>query len=128
MDIHFLEETVTCTFLTGSATVNDTSVSINVKGTASYPPDSTGCVESSPFNLIMTGGFNNGKASGTWEISFTKEDWMDWAPDGAFTGSLQQGNGITNRLYVEYERRNNKRIKKDASHCELSAVKVISGS
>jgi hypothetical protein len=91
----FWEETVTCTFLTGSATVNDTSVSINVKGTASYPPDSTGYVESSPFTLIMTGGFNKGKASGTWEISFTKEDWMDWGTDGAFTGTLQQGNGIT---------------------------------
>jgi hypothetical protein len=43
----------------------------------------------------MAGGFNKGKASGTWEISFTKEDWADWGTDGAFTGTLKQGSGIT---------------------------------
>lgn len=92
---HWSYGTVTCTFLTGNATVKDTSVSINVKGTASYPPDSKGNVESSPFTLTMAGGFNKGKASGTWEISFTNEDWKDWGTDGAFTGTLQQGSGIT---------------------------------
>jgi hypothetical protein len=92
----FWDYEITCKFLTGNATINDTSVSINVTGTASYPPqDSTGYIESSPFALSMTGKFSNGETQGTWDISFTKDIWDGSVENGSFTGTRKQGSGIT---------------------------------
>jgi len=91
----FYGNEVTCKFLSGSAAINGTSVSIQVTGTASYPPDSSGAIEASPFVLSMTGVFSSGTAQGTWTISFTKASWDGWVADGSFTGTCQKGSGVT---------------------------------
>ena len=43
----------------------------------------------------MEGIFQNGQASGIWEISFSDEEWNAWAPEGVFTGQRETGSGIT---------------------------------
>lgn len=52
-------------------------------------------IESSPFTLTMEGIFKNGNASGNWEISFSADEWNEWAPEGVFTGQRETGSGIT---------------------------------
>jgi hypothetical protein len=81
--------------MSGTATIIDSSVTINTWGTASYPPDSSGAVESSGFNLQMSGNFIDSTAQGTWEIHFDNTDWEGWIDPGTFTGQLQNGIGVT---------------------------------
>jgi len=81
--------------MSGTATIIDSSLTINTWGTASYPPDSSGDVESSGFNLQMSGNFIDSLAQGTWEIHFDDTLWEDWIDPGTFTGQLQNGNGVT---------------------------------
>ncbi len=92
---NFYGNAVTCKFLSGSASIETTSVVINVTGIAGYPPDSSGSIESSPFNLTMNGVFNNGNSYGNWKISFTKATWDGWIENGSFNGSRKSGAGIT---------------------------------
>jgi hypothetical protein len=86
---------ITCTISSGTATIVDTSVTINTQGTASYPPDSAGHVDSSPFNLQMAGIFKGGVSSGNWEIHFSDTTWEGWINPGRFNGRLQSGSGVT---------------------------------
>ena len=92
---NFYGNEITCTIMSGTLTKNTTKLIFNCSGTASYPPDSTGYKESSPFTLTMEGIFQNGQASGIWEISFSDEEWNAWAPEGVFTGQRETGSGIT---------------------------------
>ena len=91
----FYGETITCSFMSGAATIADSSVSVTLSGTAAYPPDSSGYVESSAFQLAMNGTFKNGACKGTWTITFTKTEWQGWVNPGRFTGTLQSGRGVT---------------------------------
>ena len=91
----FFGNEITCTIMNGSVTADTTPWVFNCTGTASYPPDSTGNKESSPFTLSLEGLFQGGTASGTWEIAFTDEVWNEWAPEGAFTGVRESGSGVT---------------------------------
>ena len=91
----FYGNEITCTFMNGSAAVNDTTVSMTASGAAAYPPDSSGYVESSGFTLQMQGTFKDGTSRGTWDISFTKQEWQGWIDPGTFTGTLQSGGGVT---------------------------------
>jgi|WetSurMetagenome_2_1015567.scaffolds.fasta_scaffold404110_1 hypothetical protein len=81
--------------MSGTATIIDSSVTISASGVASYPPDSSGVVESSGFNLQMSGSFIDSAAQGTWEIHFDNPDWEGWIDPGTFTGRLQNGIGVT---------------------------------
>jgi hypothetical protein len=81
--------------MSGTAAIIDSSVTINTWGTASYPPDSSGEVESSGFNLQMSGNFIDSAAQGTWEIHFDNPDWEGWIDPGTFIGQLQNGIGVT---------------------------------
>ena len=74
---------ITCTFMSGSAIFSD-SMTINARGTAAYPPDSAGYVESSPFTLMMKGIFRDSTAIGRWEIHFDKAEWEGWINPNAF--------------------------------------------
>jgi hypothetical protein len=85
---------VTCSFMSGIASIADTSVSISASGTASYPPDSTGQAETSAFTMQMIGSFKAGKARGGWEIHFADTLWEGWIEPGDFTGTIQSGSGI----------------------------------
>jgi hypothetical protein len=91
----FYGETITCSSMSGAATIADSSVSMTLSGTAAYPPDSSGFVESSAFQLAMNGTFKNGACKGTWTITFTKTEWQGWVNPGRFTGTLQSGRGVT---------------------------------
>jgi hypothetical protein len=91
----FYGYTITCSSMSGAATIADSSVSITMSGTAAYPPDSSGYVESSAFQLTMIGIFKNGACRGTWNISFTKASWQGWINPGTFTGARQNGSGVT---------------------------------
>jgi hypothetical protein len=91
----FYGNTITCTSMSGTATIIDSSVSITTAGTAAYPPDTSGHVESSPFQLAFNGLFKNGISSGTWNITFTDSVWQGWISPGRFTGTLQSGSGVT---------------------------------
>lgn len=86
---------ITCKFLSGTASISDSNVTINVTGTASYPPDSSGSIESSSFNLLLNGIFRNGTSNGSWNITFSNADWQGWEPSGQFTGRLLTGTDIT---------------------------------
>jgi hypothetical protein len=93
----FFDYPITCKIMSGSVIKDTSFLSLICTGTAAYPPDSSGKVESSPFTLNISGNFKNGKASGDWQISFSDTVWNEWAPDpGKFTGKLQSGTGITN--------------------------------
>jgi hypothetical protein len=86
---------ITCTFMSGSATIVDSSVSIIASGNAAYPPDSSGQADSSAFTLQMNGSFKAGAAKGAWEIHFADTLWEGWIDPGTFTGTLQSGSGVT---------------------------------
>lgn len=86
---------ITCSFLSGSATVVDSSVMITASGTASYPPDSSGIADTSAFTLQMNGSFKAGKSRGGWEIHFADSLWEGWVDPGDFSGTIQSGSGIT---------------------------------
>ena len=94
----FYGYTITCTSMSGTATIKDSSVSITTSGTAAYPPDSSGHVESSTFQLVLNGLFKNGISSGTWNIAFTNSAWQGWINPGRFTGIRQSGSGVTSGL------------------------------
>jgi hypothetical protein len=83
---NFFSYAITCNIMNGTVTKDSTFYSFVCSGTAAYPPDSTGYVESSPFELKMKGNFINEKATGSWEISFSKKEWADWGIDGEFAG------------------------------------------
>ncbi len=83
----FFGYAITCNIMNGTVTKDSTLFSFVCSGTAAYPPDSTGYVESSPFELKMHGEFKNGKSTGNWEISFSKSSWADWGIDGEFVGT-----------------------------------------
>lgn len=91
----FYGNTITCTSMSGAATMADSSLTITLSGSAAYPPDSSGYVESSAFQLTMDGIFKNGTCRGTWTITFTKPAWQGWVNPGRFTGTLQSGSGVT---------------------------------
>jgi hypothetical protein len=86
---------ITCSSMSGAATMVDSSVSITLSGTAAYPPDSSGYVESSAFQLTMDGIYKSGACRGTWNIAFTKASWQGWINPGTFTGARQSGSGVT---------------------------------
>jgi hypothetical protein len=86
---------ITCVITSGSATIKDSSVNIMASGIASYPPDSTGTIDSSSFNLQMLGIFKAGSSQGTWQITFTDTTWNGWIKPGQFTGQRQSGEGVT---------------------------------
>jgi hypothetical protein len=86
---------ITCAFLSGSVTSTDSLFAIRVSGSAAYPPDTAGNVESSAFTMVMEGVFQNGVAAGDWDIDFSKEEWQGWVETGRFSGSLRTGSGIT---------------------------------
>lgn len=86
---------ITCSFMSGSAVIVDSSVTISATGTASYPPDSSGLADTSPFTLQMDGSFKAGIARGEWEIHFADTLWEGWVDPGDFTGTIQSGSGIT---------------------------------
>ena len=90
----FYGNTITCASMSGTATIKDSSVSITMSGTAAYPPDSSGHVESSAFQLVLNGLFKNGISSGTWNITFTNSLWQGWVKPSSFTGALQSGSGV----------------------------------
>ncbi len=92
----FYGNIITCQIMSGNAVHDTTHFTISCSGTASYPPDSTGYVESSPFNLLMSGEFYNGHSSGNWQITFSDGVWNEWAPEGAFIGQRETGSGVTN--------------------------------
>lgn len=91
----FIGSMITCAIMTGSATIVDTSVTINTQGTASYPRDSAGNTDSSPFTMQMAGIFKGGVSSGTWEIHFSDTTWEGWINPGPFNGRLQSGSSVT---------------------------------
>ncbi len=91
----FYGNEITCNIMSGSAVKDTTHLVFNCSGTASYPPDSAGDIESSPFNLTMDGSFQNGHSSGNWQITFSDELWNEWAPEGVFTGQRETGSGVT---------------------------------
>lgn len=91
----FFGNMITCTIMTGTVSRDTSRLIFNCSGTASYPPDSTGYKESSPFTLSLTGTFQSGSASGSWEIAFSDEVWNEWAPEGVFTGARESGSGVT---------------------------------
>lgn len=92
----FYSYEITCTIMSGTVTKDSTKLKLNCSGKAAYPPDEkTGHIESSPFTLTLDGTFKNGKASGNWEISFSKEEWDGWVTDGTFNGSLTSGSDVT---------------------------------
>lgn len=86
---------ISCTVMSGAADIIDTTASINMRGIASYPPDSSGPIYSSPFNLQMSGIFKAGNARGTWKIDFDDSTWQGWINPDQFTGKLQIGSGVT---------------------------------
>ncbi|MBN2007930.1 hypothetical protein JW960_01145 [candidate division KSB1 bacterium] len=92
---YFFGYRITCSFLSGSATVVDSSVTITASGTASYPPDSSGDADTSAFTLQMNGSFKAGKSRGGWEIHFADTLWEGWVDPGDFSGTIQSGSGIT---------------------------------
>jgi hypothetical protein len=81
--------------INGTATIIDSAVTISTRGTASYPADSFGHVESSAFTLQMSGNFIDSVAQGTWEIHFDDSLWEGWIDPGTFSGILQSGSGVT---------------------------------
>jgi hypothetical protein len=91
----FFGNKITCAIAGGSATIVDSAVNISASGTASYPPDSSGYFDSSPFNLQMTGIFKSGSSQGTWEIHFADTSWEGWIDPGHFSGTKQSGTGVT---------------------------------
>jgi hypothetical protein len=86
---------IICSFMSGSAAIADSSVTISAAGIASYPPDSSGQADTSPFNLQMDGTFKAGKSRGEWEIHFSDTSWEGWVDPGSFTGTIQSGGGVT---------------------------------
>ena len=91
----FFGNGITCTIMNGTVTKDTSRLVFDCSGTASYPPDSTGNKESSPFTLSLVGNFLNGIASGNWEITFSDEEWDAWAPDGVFAGARESGSAVT---------------------------------
>ena len=92
----FFGYTVTCAIMNGTVEKDGNSYTFNCTGTAAYPPDGDGYVESSDFSLQMTGQLAGGSGSGGWAISFADEEWDGWAPEpGSFTATLQSGSGVT---------------------------------
>jgi hypothetical protein len=91
----FFGSKITCKLTNGSATVDDTMVTITAQGTASYPEDSSGIADASACLLQMAGVFKAGVAKGTWSVRFSDSTWNDWVNPGNFTGQLQSGGGVT---------------------------------
>ena len=91
----FMGFTISCASMAGAAALAGDSAHITVSGTASYPPDTSGYVESSTFQLDLNGIFKNGISSGTWDIAFTDSAWQGWIDPGRFTGTLTGGSGVT---------------------------------
>jgi hypothetical protein len=91
----FMGYAISCASMAGAATLAGDSAHITVAGTASYPPDTSGFVESSMFVLTLKGLFKNNVSSGTWNIAFTDSAWQGWIDPGRFTGSLIGGSGVT---------------------------------
>jgi hypothetical protein len=91
----FFGDDITCKIMQGSVRKDTSFLDFTCTGTASYPPDGTGYVESSGFTLRMSGQFKNGLSSGDWNIAFADTDWNEWAPEGVFSGQRQSGEGIT---------------------------------
>lgn len=91
----FFGNLITCSFMGGTATIIDSTVNISASGTASYPTDSSGNADSSPFNLQMLGTFKSGTSEGTWEIHFSDTLWEGWINPGRFTGQRKSGSGVT---------------------------------
>lgn len=92
----FYGNAITCQIMRGTVLRDSINYTFNCSGTASYPPDEDGNVESSPFTLDMMGTFSEASAQGSWEIVFSDEYWSGWEPEpGSFSGSLLEGSGIT---------------------------------
>ncbi|HLV33397.1 MAG TPA: hypothetical protein VKY57_17650 [Chitinispirillaceae bacterium] len=92
----FFGDTISCTIMSGTGQKDSSHLEFTCTGKASYPPNSSGYVESSPFTLNISGNFVNGDASGNWSIIFTNKDWQGWEPDpGKFSGSLLEGSSVT---------------------------------
>jgi hypothetical protein len=92
----FYGSDITCTIMSGSVTKDTSHLVLQCSGNASYPPDSSGYTESSGFQLTMSGRFMDGACAGTWEISFTDQEWDEWAPGpGDFDGARLEGDGVT---------------------------------
>jgi hypothetical protein len=91
----FYGNDITCKIMNGGIVKDTAYLTFNCTGIASYPPDSSGSVESSAFTLTMKGTFKNGHASGTWDIGFVDEEWDGWAPEGVFNGERVTGDAVT---------------------------------
>lgn len=91
----FYGNDITCRIMTGTVGKDTTHLRFTCSGTASYPPDSSGYIESSGFTLTMAGHFTGGHSSGNWEIAFSDDEWNAWAPEGLFTGQIVSGDGVT---------------------------------
>ena len=92
---NFMGYTISCASMSGAAALAGDSAHITVSGTASYPPDTSGQVASSTFQLAINGLFKNSVSSGTWNIAFTDSSWQGWINPGRFTGALTAGSGVT---------------------------------
>jgi len=82
--------------MSGTVEKTGTGYSVSCTGNAAYPPDDDGVIEASGFTLTMTGPFTNSTGSGSWSISFTDEEWNEWAPEpGVYSATRTDGSGVT---------------------------------
>ena len=83
---------ISCPFTVGTATVNGSSIALDVSGTAFVEGD-TG--NTSAFELTVTGTTSNGSGEGLYSITFDDPLWLGTI-SGDWTGSRINGSGITN--------------------------------
>jgi hypothetical protein len=92
---YFYGYKITCTYMSGSAQVTDSTITVSARGTGAYPADSTGTSDKSAFLLNMYGKYSSQSMSGTWNITFDDTTWNGWVDSGSFTGTLDSGGNVT---------------------------------
>ena len=85
--------TVQFVISSGTATVVDTVITLNVQGTATNPAAPAG-FQNSAFTESISGSASNGKSAGTYTISFSTFGWPSNL-QGTFTASRMSGGGVT---------------------------------
>jgi hypothetical protein len=84
--VDYWDDVITCPMMSGYAVREDSSLLITTTGTAYFPPDSLGIVDTSPFTLTVKGVFINSQSRGSWSIEMTSDYGID-SLSGYFTGT-----------------------------------------